>query len=144
MIIFCSCDPIWFNEYKIVNNTEYNVEIKAFDTDNDSNLKNETIKIEPYSAYSILKADGQSSDFQGVFDNPAVDSVTITFADKRVIIQSCEANYGTACTFPRNIMNYNNESNYVKTKRGRSQGHKEYTYTYTITEEDYNNAVPID
>jgi hypothetical protein len=41
-------------------------------------------------------------------------------------------------------MDYNNETDFIKTKKGKSQGKQEYRYTYNITEEDYNNAVPIE
>src|SRR5680860_671139 len=139
MVALYSCESTWFNEYKIKNDTKYQVEIKAFDTDNEFHYKNDTILIEPYSEYAILKALGFHGDYQGIFNGPAIDSVTIVFDKKKIIKQSCEEYiHGSGCEFPRNIMNYNNETDFVKRKRGRFQGQKEYTYTYTITEEDYN------
>jgi len=145
-IIFflCSCEKSWYHEYVIINDTDYNVTISAYDTDVNPTFNSDVITINPGSSYSVLKGNGLNADYHGVFTIGEIDSVVIIFNNERSIIQTCNFEYGDACKFDRNIMDYNNESDFVKTKKGKSQGKQEYRFTYTITEEDYNNAVPIE
>ena len=142
--LFYSCERSWYYEYVIENSTNHEVTIYAFDTDKGSTVNNETIEIPSKGRYSVLKGNGFDGDYQGVFNTEEIDSVVICFDNSKLLIQSCTHSIGTSCEFDRNIMNYNNESDFIKTKRGKSQGHEEYRFTYTITEEDYNNAVPIE
>ncbi len=90
-----------------------------------------------------LKGSGYHGEYQGVF-TMGVDSVVINFNNERNIIQSCALEDGAGCNFDRNIMNSGNEQDFIKRKRGKESGHQQYSFTYTITEEDYNNAVPIE
>lgn len=144
IFFFCACEKSWYNEYVIFNNTDYKITISAYDTDVEPVYKSDFFTIDARSHYSVLKGNGIDIDYQGVFNIGEIDSVVINFNDERMIIQSCELEYGDGCNFDRNIMNYNNETDFVKTKIGKTSGHIEYRYTYTITEEDYNNAVAIE
>lgn len=76
----------------------------------------------------------------GIFEYPEVDSVLIIFDNKRIIIQTCEYEGGSACHYPRNLMDYDNREDYVQTEISTNS----YRYTYTITEADYEKAVPIE
>ena len=41
-------------------------------------------------------------------------------------------------------MDFHNEQDFIKRKKGKSSGQQEYSFTYTITEKDYNNAMEIE
>jgi hypothetical protein len=143
IVLLASCEKTWYDEFVIVNSTNHQVLIDAYDTDIESELIHESINIAPKGNYSIFKGNGFHGDIPGIFKDDEIDSVRIVFDNNKVIIQSCDYPSGVACEFSRNIMNFNNKEDYIVTKRGKSQGIQQYRYTYTITEEDYSNAVPI-
>jgi len=41
-------------------------------------------------------------------------------------------------------MDFHNEQDFIKREKGKSSGKKQYSFTYTINEEDYNSAVEIE
>ncbi len=133
------------NQYAIQNNTSHFIIIQySFKPDFDSQeIKKDTIRIEPNTEYLEYKMSGYHFEAQGIFPI-TTDSVVINFDNKREIIQTCEHFFSDDCTIERNIVGYWNAANYTKKVIGRECTDKEYRYTYTITEEDYNNAVPIE
>lgn len=140
IFLFSGCEKIWSDEYIIVNNTDYTISIFAYDSQTDPYTENETFSINNYSEYKILKGRGYHADYPGVFKNPETDSVIIKFNNEKIIIQSCEFSQHISCDFDRSLMNYLNEGDFVRTEfEGRGT-----RYTYTITEADYERAVPFE
>ncbi len=145
VIITSGCETIWYNEFVIVNTTDHEIVITAYDVNGLSADKInylEKILLNAKSSYSVLKTYGFHADDPGAFVSQEVDSVIIDFDNAMRITQVCNQILGSQCDFDRNIMNYNNSYDIVKT--GRSSGQDEFRYTYTITEEDYNNASIIE
>jgi len=145
VIIASGCETIWYNEFEIVNTTDHEIVITAYDVNGLSADKInylEKIEINAHSSYSVLKTYGFHAEEPGVFVSEEVDSVIIDFDDEMRITQVCNQILGSQCDFDRNIMNYNNSYEIVKT--GKSSGQDEFRYTYIITEEDYNNATAIE
>ncbi len=140
LVLLASCERTWYQEFVVINDTNHQVLIDAYDTDVESGLIHESFEIAPKGNYSIFKGTGFHPDVPGIFKDGEIDSVRIVFNNNKVIIQRCDARAGAACEFSRNIMNYNNRQDYTVTK----QGNNRYKYTYIITEEDYDNAVPKD
>ncbi len=134
----------WTDEYIIENNTGYLITIYyRYETYSDvPEIKLDTIEIMPNSEYVDYGYRGFDYDFPELF-SVTTDSVVIQFDNKREIIQTCEHFFNDDCMIERNVINYLNSANYTKKIIGRECGDKEYRYTYTIKEEDYNNAVPI-
>lgn len=147
VILFSSCEKAWYDDWIISNNTEYLVAVYAYDTDREDDLFDASFVIQPNSEYKVLKGNrGRNRESQGII-NWEVDSVAIIFDNERIIIQTCDYEYGddslrfgAACQFPRNIMDYNNREDYIKTEINR----KSWRFTYTITQADYERAVPIE
>ena len=136
----------WTDEFAIENGTVHSVTIYyRFTTDIEGTItKLDTIEIKPNSEYLELDRRGFKTDATGVFPI-TTDSVLIKFDNEKILLQTCERFFSEECMVERNIVNYWNESNYTKEVIGKGDcGAKEYRYTYTITEEDYNNAIPIE
>jgi hypothetical protein len=144
VFFLCACEKSWYHEYIISNDTNVEVTIYAYDTDVEPVFNSDVININAKSQYSVLKGNGIDMDYQGVFTIGEVDSVVINFNNERSLIQSCAFEYGDGCNFDRNIMNFRNEQDFIKRNRGKASGQQQYSFTYTITQEDYNNAVPIE
>ena len=150
LIFLMGCEKEYNWEYVILNETSYTITIKGFDRIdlNDRRLTEingsaETIVIQPFQKYEITRARGLHGDPLGVFENMGIDSVSIIFNIEKILIQQCDEPSLTVCSnIIKNVTDYDNE--YKKEKTGRSSGENEYRFTYTITEEDYNNAVPIE
>jgi hypothetical protein len=148
VILFTSCDKTWYDDWVILNDTEYLVEVYAYDTDREDDLFDDSFVIQPNSEHKVPKGrSGVDADYQGIFKNPDADSVAIIFNNERIIIQICDYDgsddgrrYGAACQFPRNIMDFYNREDYIKTEINRNS----YRFTYTITQADYERAVPIE
>ena len=139
------CERTWYNDYTIANSTDHEIEIKAYNVNGVSADKInylERIVILAHSDYSVSKARGYGSEEQGVFKTIETDSVVIIFDNVRIIKQCCDEVLGSNCDFDRNVMNY--AESYDIVKSGRSCGKDEFRYTFTITEEDHNNAIIID
>lgn len=147
VILFSSCEKAWYDDWIISNNTEYLVAVYAYDTDREDDLFDASFVIQPNSEYKVLKGNrGRNRESQGII-NWEVDSVAIIFDNERIIIQTCDYEYGddslrfgAACQFPRNIMDYNNREDYIKTEINR----KSWRFTYTITQADYERAVALE
>ncbi len=147
-ILICGCEKEYYWEYVIQNETNTNVLIKGFDRFdwNGNRLSNynksiESIEIEPYESFSVRRALGFQPDTEGIFEDFEIDSVNIIFDNEKVIVQFCNEYSLRVCELERNIVAY--ETEYVRKKTGRSSNENEYRFTYTLTEEDYNNAVPM-
>lgn len=149
-LLFCliiSCDATYYYEFVIINDTPYNIKIEGFNlkikTADTARVKLlETIDIKSKSSFSVLKAKGYHAEPDNIFQNFDIDSVNIIFNNEKILIQFCENNYVRDCDIERNILGFDTE--YEKEKTGKFKGNDEYRYTYTITEDDYNNAVPIE
>lgn len=144
-LITAACERSGSNEFVINNQTNHTITIlgynvKGLSVDKVNYL--DRISISPDSEYSISKRTGYQSEDQGVFSSYEIDSVVIIFDEIRKFSQYCGQVFGRDCALERNIMNYQDYYDIVKT--GRSCGGDEFRYTYTITEEDYNNASIID
>lgn len=149
LCILNSCETEFSNTYIIKNNTSYDVLITAYDKvlafgeiDTTLNISKENIVVEANSEFKVLKQAGYHADTQNFFDNNVYDSIVIVFDFEKIITFSCSEVTARSCSGQYNLMNY--EDNFVKLKIGKSSGKDEYSYTYTITEEDYSNAEPID
>ncbi len=150
LIFLMGCEKVYYWEYVILNKTSYTITIKGYDRI-DLNYKRlteingsaETIVIQPFQKYETTRARGLNGDPLGVFENMGIDSVNIIFNNEKILIQQCDEPSLTVCSnIIKNVADYDNE--YTKEKTGRSSGENEYRFTYTLTEEDYNNAVPIE
>lgn len=153
-----ACETVYYYEYSIENETNHSIRIESYDrfeivysndgltynkTRNENYLSEvEIINIDPNSNYSVFKGLGFVGEGQGVFGNVDIDSVSIVFNNEKFSIQYCDEESLRTCYFERNIMDINNE--YEKVKTGRSSGEIEYRFTYTITEADYEKAVPFE
>lgn len=148
VILFTSCTKHSYDEWVILNNTEYPVAVHAYDTDREDGLFDESFIIQANSEYNVPKGNrGRYHELPGIFKNSDVDSVAIIFNNERIIIQTCDYEYGddslrfgAACQFPRNIMDHDNREDYIKTDINRNS----YRFTYTITQADYERAVPFE
>jgi len=149
VILATSCDVTYSDEFVIQNDSDYDVRIEAYDCigyglpneplKRNEDFKEEAMDIEKGKNFKVLHA---TRGFHG-FDSwspfkEEVDSIVIVFKNERILIQSCSTSVSLdGCTIERNITDYENE--YTREKRNR----KEYRYTYTITNEDYDRAVAI-
>ncbi len=149
MIMLYSCEKEYYWEYVIQNETNSEILIEGFDRfdwkgNRLINYSNplEEIDIKPDQNFSVRRGRGLDNEPLGIFENFEIDSVNIIFDNKKIIIQVCDEHALSICDFERNILAYDTE--YKREKTGRSSGENEYRFIYTITEEDYNNAVPIE
>lgn len=150
ILLLTSCEKEYYWEYEIKNETNHNISITCYDRYNLNNIRYENIfslaeciNIEPNKNWSVIRLRGFQPDPSGIFENWEIDSVNIVFDNQKVIVQFCnEYNFLELCPIERNITAYDTE--YKKVKTGRRSGENEYRFTYTITEEDYNNAVEIE
>ena len=150
-----SCETVYYYQYIVENQTDHLIRIEGYHrfdigyskdgiikTRNENLLSTvEIITIKPHSKYSVFKGLGFHSEPQGIFNNANIDSVNIIFNSQKILVQYCNEESLRYCDIERNIMGI--ESEYVRRKIGRSSGEKEYSFIYTITEADYNNALPI-
>jgi hypothetical protein len=148
VISLISFEKEYYWEYKIKNETSHSIKILGFDRFSYLGIRNEIIEaeiitIQPELSFSIVKSRGLYAQPLGIFQNWEVDSVNIVFDNRKVIVQFCnEYDILELCPVKRNITAYDTE--YKKENTGKRSGENEYRFTYTITEEDYNNAVEID
>ena len=137
LLSFIACHKISDVDMVIKNNTNKNIQIEAFY----EKEKMEVIAIKPFDSYiRPLRYSPEDGPALRVFKTDLIDSVNIIFDNEKIIIQSCkESNILDYCwDVERNILDYNQYYNY------EDLGRKNYKYTYTITKEDYNNAVLIE
>jgi hypothetical protein len=149
LIFLIGCEKEYYWEYVILNETSSTITITGYDRIDlnnkrltEINSSVETIVIQPFKKFEATRARGLNGDPLGIFENMGIDSVNIVFNTEKMIIQHCEEPSLTVCgSIVKNITDYDND--YEKVKTGRSSKENEYRFTYTITQEDYNNAVPI-
>ncbi len=137
VILLSGCLKSYHDTYVVVNNTNKNVQIEGFTVkiskeNNENFIYNEAIEIQPNSKYTILKGLGENSQPRGIFEVDWIDSVNIIFNNQKIIKYKCDDNY-FFCADKRNILGYND---YYE----KSCGEHDCTYTYTITEADYESA----
>ncbi len=143
-LLIISCETVYFNEYVVHNSTNHEIKIRAFCKlcDEDYKQKSERITIAPYASYSVVRQAGFHAQPRGIFRRFEIDSISILFDEERILIQDCEKGPLADYSVERNLMDF--ESEYVSRKIGRRSGQKEYRYTYTFTEDDFNNAMPYE
>lgn len=136
----CEITDIDYDTYTIKNETDYNVTILAYDKyyysgeqihKVDTPYLSDSIVIPNHDKYLIKKRTGEDNDPRGHFKNAGVDSVIISFENQKRLIYVCPYTY---CDEPRNIIVYRLSS--TKT----CEKNRGCDYTYTITQEDYENA----
>lgn len=148
--LILGCEKQYFWSYVVINETDHKIVISGYDRIDMNNIRFdspdsslEQITIQPFGQFEILRTRGIGGDPLGIFDNMGIDSVAILFNNEKMLVQKCDEPSLIFCnSVPRNITDYENV--YERVKTGRSSGENEYRFTYTITEEDYNNALPIE
>ena len=134
--VLSGCLKVYDNTYTVVNNTSKQVKITGFDLKYKWGIYSETIDIHPNSKFTIQKSN-ETRQPQGIFVVEWIDSVNIIFDNARIIKYRCNIAQGQdLCDDKRNILNYYKYYEQVK-------GEHESTFTYTITEEDYELADTI-
>ncbi|RIJ50117.1 hypothetical protein D1614_05060 [Maribellus luteus] len=134
-ILLFACEKISYYELAINNTTEHEIRIEAFFKQNEL----EVINIPANDIYTRSVSKEKNEDIPIIFSTSLIDSVNIIFDSVKIIIQNCDQSVLEYCPdVYRNILRLYDE--YEKEIKGKDS----YYYTYTITEEDYNNAVPIE
>lgn len=143
LFLFTQCEPSYYNKYVVRNETSHSIKIQAYNrfADEDYQIKPERINIAPNSSYTAIKQAGYHAEPEGIFIRYEIDSVSISFDNIKVMVQFCDNGLLNDCDIERNIMNV--ELEYDKKLTGKSSGHNEYQFTYTITNEDYESAAYI-
>lgn len=145
LLVSCEITDIDYDTYTIKNNTDKTVTILAYDRYYHTNdqlhefdvpFLTDSIVILPMGQYFIKKRTGEDDQPRGYFKNGVEDSVVFIFDYKKRLTFVCTNIDPSFCSDFKNPMNYNkfSEKKYVK-KRG-------YDYTYSVTQEDYENAQP--
>ncbi|MCU0351803.1 MAG: hypothetical protein MUF43_13400 [Flavobacterium sp.] len=146
ILLAFSCDTISYVEYKIVNNSSYNIKIESFY----KRIKYDSIEI--LSKRELVIPDiydgrgGTKSIFSPQKNIEYLrDSVVIIFSNKKVIKQWCDGKDLRTCTdIPKNIANiaYDTE-NLINDKKRK--GFKKYIGTISIlfSDADNTNATPL-
>ncbi|MFV0290108.1 MAG: hypothetical protein ACK5IJ_04305 [Mangrovibacterium sp.] len=130
-----SCNTIvdggYILEFRIINNTEADLSIAVF---------NKSISDSLYyqSEYNISKNDTLIQEYEPVFGSTLglisfADSVEIIFGNTRKV------SFGEETESPFNVI-YTFYNNYIEELIPQRRS----INTYTFTEEDYNNALPIE
>lgn len=147
--LITSCETEFAHTYIVKNNTNYDIQISAFDKIGGFSVMNDTSKLYTESLLVSKKSEikkvrhaGYHSEVQGIFDSSELDSIVIMFDSLRVITYSCNLPNGITCTGKYNLMNY--EETFQKNETGRSSGKEEYTYIFEFNEADFENADVVD
>lgn len=146
LLFFSSCtkETEFAHLYVIKNETSHYMEITGYDVIGNRNIRNtgdfysDTIHIDRYSSYEVVRQAGWRLEAQSIFTTYDIDSLVIRFDSIKQILFSCDSTVGLSCCGKYNLMNI--EENWVKSEIGYSSGKDEYSYTYTFTEDDYENA----
>ncbi len=139
MSVLLGCGKDYYNTFLISNNTNYQIQIKGFDRKTldhiNSPMHSETITIQPNSKFSVQKKkNGEDRQFGGIFLSMNIDSVIIIFDSKKIVKYACASEHGGVfCKDKRNILNF---QEYYKKECGKN----ECTYSYTISDTDYDSA----
>lgn len=129
---FQSCDKgevdkVYYEEYYLINNSDYNIVIESYNkTDNGFNSNNYTLN-QDSTLYQKLELNFGST--TGMISY--ADSVVIRFGGSKEISFTPD----TQSTY--NILD---KSNY--TENEKSENNREYSYTFT--NDDYDNAILLD
>lgn len=150
LIFFSSCtkETEFAHLYVIKNETSHKIEIIGYDVIGDYNIRNvgdlysETIHINKNSSFEVVRQAGWRLEDQSPFTTDEIDSLVIRFDSVKQILYCCDENMGFYCSGQYNLMNI--EENYIKKETGKSSGKREYSFTYTFTEDDYENASVIE
>lgn len=136
IITIAACERLYYAEVIIQNNTEYYILIEA----NSKGEQLESIAIQPNDSYTVPQYyHPEDGTYVKLFEDDWIDSVIIKFNNERIIIQNCEASQLELCSeVERNILLF--ELYYEYEELGR----KERQFTYYITKDDYQRAVPIE
>jgi len=148
ILFFASCETEFSNTYVIKNTTNHTIEIAVYDRIGFDSvwidpqaMYLEKFSIEPNSEFKKIKSAGYHMQIQSIFESYDLDSLSIIFDSSRKISFACNQPSGSNCTGKYNLLNH--EENYEKEKTGKTSGKDEFTFTYTITEADYELAEPI-
>lgn len=150
--VFNGC-TYWYVEVIVENTTEHNIKIEGFYTElvftneisegvyegSYEEVRSEVISIQPYASYiQAQNYHPEDSRYYYIFQEEPIDSVYIIFDDEKIIVQSCEEFELGLCgeLVDRNILAIGVYYDREDINR------KEYHYTYRITEEDYQRALP--
>jgi len=129
LISACGPEPFdTYTDYTVKNTSSYNVKLTVFDVDFDSVIKNKdtTFLISPGGKINYVSLNWVREPFSG-----QSDSAYIIFDNNKQIT------YKQHDEKQRNILDINN---YI----GGEENDYLYKYEYTITDEDYDNAVDIE
>lgn len=135
LIIFTGCEKVWTVEQIIENSTGHDIMIKTYDQ---QGRELEAVTIAPNKSYTqtSIKEPRNTDDF--FLLKYWADSVNIIFDNEKLIIQTSSYSLiNCPYTIDRNIMCLNE---YEK----EDMGTHSIRYTYTITEADYERAVPFE
>lgn len=98
---FMGCGDEPTNTYVLRNETEYNIEVRAFSrrgtTENPFVRKAELITLEPLGKIEIERPFGEGGSSLTYFSEASIDSVRIVFDDKKILILECELSNPQAC-----------------------------------------------
>lgn len=133
LITISSCERLYYVEVIIQNDSEHFIKIDAFF----KGEAKESFSVQAGERHVIPQYFHPEDNSIIIFEESYIDSVTIKFNSERIIIQSCEEIYLDYCDIERNILLFDVYYEYEEL------GRKELQYTYYITEEDYNRALPI-
>ena len=132
IFIISSCSKSTSYFVFVENNTKYNVQIIGFY----NAVKIDAILIEPYDVYfdRLIYYEEPILLFERYHK---IDSVNIVFDSNKVIVQSCDLDELRFCSnIEQNILDFDLSYEYDKKDNN--------SYTYVITDEDYERAVFID
>nr|WP_321407028.1 hypothetical protein [uncultured Carboxylicivirga sp.] len=128
LLISCTIETGTINETVIINNSGNNVSFTAY-------FSHQDIVITLENGEEASETRSHDSGGAEIFPTLS-DSIFIVFNDTRIAKYYNEIVPGGRSPF--NIDAYNLES------LGEKNHFNKYSYTYTISEEDYNNAIPIE
>lgn len=136
LFVLTGCEKVWTVEQIIKNSTWHDIKIETYY----EGKEREVITIAPNKSYTKTSIkEPRNTDDMFILQTWWIDSVNIIFDNKKIIIQSCNNSSLMSCPdVDRNIFRLGYEYD------REEMGTRSIRYTYTITEEDYNNAVPIE
>ncbi len=149
-VILCSCEIIDkdFDTYTVLNETEHEIRIDAYDalyySDETEKMEKwetsfyiDSIVIKPFDKYKVEKRTGEDVEGGRLFSTDGVDSVIVKFNNYKRIIYTCDHRLPVNCNEPRNILTHSYYEKSCEENRGCD-------YRYTITQEDFENAEVIE
>lgn len=134
LIIFTGCEKVWTVEQIIKNDTGHDVVIKTYQEGKEL----ESISISPSQNYAKISTKEHRNKDDVFILNSLADSVNIIFDNERLIIQSSTFPLSICPDIVRNILCLSEEYEIKDT------GAYSICYLYSITEDDFNNAIPIE